>query len=166
MDTNTFNKDLDKVTERETVFDFYERLPIGKNLYLDSVRNAESNNGTIQLFEDNRLIFENNSLMQTIIKKIMYSLPGFAIDNLADIKSYNIIVPKGRTGTFSVNVPGQLGNILMAISNCTGIDVSSEITRSMDSENSQTGTMNRTIFSYTVNYPYDNDDIITVYVLQ
>lgn len=80
----SFNKDIDKITEREVVNDFVERLYIGDNFKNPNYTGMHNDGEQEYIFE------KNNKLKDDILSKIITSLPTYCINNLSSlISTYN-----------------------------------------------------------------------------
>lgn len=154
---DSFDKNLDKITERETVFDFYERLPLGNSMIIDGTE------------VKNRFIYPSDFKVHNLIEGIAYALPAELADNLLELKSFKIKIPKGQRLKIDIKPPDGYffhhdnggGTIdgtvfIAAISSNTGLDISSAF---KVNEVEPKGFF----YTYEIPYPYDNDDIITIY---
>ena len=132
-----FDDALDKVTEREMVYDIVERLSLGKDL-----RDAE------------RIYYQNKTPLLDLIRKLITLEPVPVILNYFDIKvGYINIRANGFSGNTTID---GASSVVYAYSQQTGIDMTSFISTSRD-------TFNNLICSYGSEQPYLNDDIIKIY---
>ena len=110
-----FNKEIDKITEREVVFDFVSRLTIGKDFINQDYNNTENTN-------DRQFIFNDNAkLKDDILANIIRTLDTSDIHNLSKIKTaYKTI----GIGEKSVSIAVPLGcTLYRIIQEKTGQDV-------------------------------------------
>lgn len=146
--SHPFNKDLDKITEAEVVFDFVERLSIGKIFTLSRRLFNSSLVGTL---------FSAKTKLLDIIERIFISLPAQLVvpDKLM---AYRIPITKGAT-TISQNFTDSSAanyNLQAAYTDKARVDVTSII--------GITHTNNTTItVSIKFDSPYPYNDIIMVY---
>jgi hypothetical protein len=116
-----FNYPLDKITERETVFDFVERLGIG----VDFV-NPNYNGATNDI--DKQIIFEVNTKVKNgILAQIIATLPISDLIKLDVLKTSFKDVPIGAT-TVTIAVP-ETATLYKIIQEKTGQDVTSCFSR-------------------------------------
>ena len=128
-----FNMELDRITERETVPDFYERMTNGSDI-LDGDRVIFNANNTISTAINNAIILNRPSLLE----------------NLADIKTAIIEV---SIGTSEIVIPDNIdfSNVIMICSEKTMVDIKSTFSE-IDGD-----------MKLITDSPYDNNDIIKIY---
>ena len=128
-----FNMELDRITERETVPDFYERMTNGSNI-LDGDRVIFNANNTISTAINNAIILNRPSLLE----------------NLANIKTAIIEVSIGDS---EIVIPDNIdfSNVIMICSEKTMIDIKSAFSE-IDGD-----------VKLILDSPYTNNDIIKIY---
>lgn len=95
-----FNHDLDKITERELVYDIYSRIKSGKDLKLKNEIYIENNTSFSSILENNgveQLIFNKKSFIKDIDKKILSTIDtdivnNFCYDNANTLKMAKIAI--------------------------------------------------------------------------
>lgn len=139
MSSIPFDQLVDKVTERELVYDIIERLKLGKQMVNSS--------GTIY--------HEPNDMLVDVIKKLVSLAPPDVNDNYYDIKIADIHIAAGdKSGACSFNNL-TANEIVLAYSQQTQMDIKDAIKTT-----STAGTMN-CVFNSKV--PYIHDEVIKVY---
>lgn len=128
-----FNMKLDRITERETVPDFYERMTNGSNI-LDGDRVIFNANNTISTAINNAIILNRPSLLE----------------NLANIKTAIIEVSIGDS---EIVIPDNIdfSNVIMICSEKTMVDIKSTFSE-IDGD-----------MKLILDSPYTNNDIIKIY---
>ena len=128
-----FNMELDRITERETVPDFYERMTNGSSI-LDGDRVIFNANNTISTAINNAIILNRPSLLE----------------NLADIKTAIIEVSIGDS---EIVIPDNIdfSNVIMICSEKTMVDIKSTFSE-IDGD-----------MKLITDSPYINNDIIKIY---
>ena len=128
-----FNMELDRITERETVPDFYERMTNGSSI-LDGDRVIFNANNTISTAINNAIILNRPSLLE----------------NLADIKTAIIEVSIGDS---EIVIPDNINfsNVIMICSEKTMVDIKSTFSE-IDGD-----------MKLITDSPYTNNDIIKIY---
>ena len=133
-----FSNEIDKVTERELVYDIVERMVLGENLS-----------------EGSNILWEKGTFITDIWKKLAYMLPPSITLNLLNVKVGVISIPKDEsTGTVTItNLKNR--EVILALSEQTGCDVK-ECISTVVSGNNIICTMN-------VDTPYTKNEYIKVY---
>ena len=110
-----FNYGLDKITERETVFDFVSRLKIGKE-FVNSDYNSGANNN------DKQIIFPAGSMLKDeILMNMIRTMDTSDINHLDKIKTAYKTVAVGEK---TVNIPVPSGcELYRIVQEKTGYDV-------------------------------------------
>ena len=133
-----FQNDIDKVTERELVYDIVERLSLGEDL------------GEI----DNTL-WTRGTLITTILKKLAYALPASITLNMLNVKTGVITINAGQSSGSTVITNLNNNVLLMAVSEQTGCDIKDCIQTNVSGNN--------VTYSITVNTPYTKNEHIKIY---
>ncbi len=133
-----FQNDIDKVTERELVYDIVERLSLGEDL------------GEI----DNTL-WTRGTLITTILKKLAYALPASITLNMLNVKTGVITINAGQSSGSTVITNLNNNVLLMAVSEQTGCDIKDCIQTNVSGNN--------VTYSITVNTPYTKNEYIKIY---
>lgn len=172
-----FNRKYDKITQKELVDDFLERLELGKDL---KVKKYSSNNSKEDVIvipeykgykEDGSSDLKNPIPASTDIRKkiktrlidilrfILQSLPASLIFNFSNIQVYNIEIKKGDTsaGIAINNISENYFTVYRAYIDRAQIDISNLFKKSQDGSGYK--------FSITVDTPFLQDDFITLYLL-
>ena len=140
--SNSFDKNLDKITEAEVVYDFVERLRLGKDLELPY-------GGT------NKVIFIAKTLLLDILKFILKVLPPSIVFDRENISVNPMQIPVG-TKTLSCTFDGNVF-VYRAYSDRSGMDISNCFTTAYDS------STNKTTCTFTVDTGYPYEDYVTIY---
>lgn len=131
-----FNPELDKVTERETVFDFVSRLPIGLNFT------------SIEAGKEDMVIFKPPRKLKDIIRKDVMALPKTIAYNLDNVlTTFVIINVDGKTKEIVAPIPAGTDpaqTLLLAYSERLQQDLSSLFVKE------------GTSFKMTIDVPYQN----------
>ena len=136
-----FNESIDKLTERELVYDIVERLALGKDLKTGSIVN---HNAGEQLTE--------------VLNKLISTQPPEVILNYLKVKcGYIKISAGGKTGSIAISGL-QDRKVILAISEQMGIDVKD----CLSVTNISADTI---ICSMTTDAPYKNDEYIKIYAI-
>ena len=138
----SFDKDLDKITEREVVYDFVERLSLGKDLNLDY-------NGSSRKVFSKTLMFRNGMLAY-----MLNLLPPSLVFNFVGMKTYHLVINVGDTSK-SVSFSGSY-TLHRAYSDKMRMDISPAMTVSESGGN--------TTVTFNTDTPYIYNDIISIYV--
>lgn len=148
MDTTKFDKDKDKLTEAETVYDFFERLTLGKILTID-----DDDQNAIE-------VFGKNTSVKTVLEQLVYGLPGSLRWCTDKYKSFTLEMSTGDTFINKI-IYGEYEtkDVIAAISTSTGQDLKDEIL--LKPQDDDPGY---SLIVYSTPYAYKNDDIITVYL--
>ena len=133
-----FQNDIDKVTERELVYDIVERLSLGEDL------------GEI----DNTL-WTRGTLITTILKKLAYALPASITLNMLNVKTGVITINAGQSSGSTVITNLNNNVLLMAVSEQIGCDIKDCIQTNVSGNN--------VTYSITVNTPYTKNEYIKIY---
>ena len=100
-----FSNEIDKITERELVYDIVERMVLGENLS-----------------EGSNVLWEKGTFITEIWKKLAYMLPPSITLNLLNIKVGVLSIPKNST-TGSVTITNLKNReVVLAISEQNGCD--------------------------------------------
>lgn len=111
----TFNYKIDKITEREVVFDFVTRLSIGKD-FINQDFNSSENSG------DRKVIFPaDTKLKDTVLANIIKALDTSDILHLNELKTTYKKIPIG-TKSLSLQIPSGY-RIYKIVQESTGSDV-------------------------------------------
>jgi len=137
MNNIPFNYKLDKVTERELVYDIVERLSLGKDLK-----------------DGSTLFYKAGTMVTDVIKKIIFMLPPSIVIHYSDLKVGVIhIAPGQKSGSCTINGLSN-GEIALAYSQQTQMDIKECITKS--------GGTNLTC-TYTTKVPFEREEYVKVY---
>ncbi len=133
-----FSNEIDKVTERELVYDIVERMVLGENLS-----------------EGSNILWEKGTFITDIWKKLAYMLPPSITLNLLNVKVGVISIPKDEsTGTVTItNLKNR--EVILALSEQTGCDVKECISTVVNGNN--------IICTMNVDTPYTKNEYIKVY---
>ena len=133
-----FNNDIDKVTERELVYDIVERMTLGDDLT-----------------EGTNTLWTKGTFITDIWKKIVYMLPPTVTLNILNIKTGVIDIAAGaKTGNVIIqNLTNR--EVLLAISEQNGCDVKEALDTFI--------TGNDITVTLTVDTPYTRPEHIRVY---
>lgn len=149
LGAGAFNEDLDKITEAEVVYDFVERLSIGKDFTLE---------GFLPNWKIVGVLFSAGTKFLNLIKRLYISLPSVLVTR-DDIKAVNINIQAGSTNA-SVSCLCQAKTIVTAYSDKARLDVSSIIKVETISGNANANLK----VTATFDSPYPYNDTITVYL--
>lgn len=140
--SDSYDKNLDKITEAEVVYDFVERLRLGKDLALP--------------YEGkNKVVFLAKTLLLDILKFILNLLPPSIVFDYQNISINTMPIPVG-TETISCTFTGNV-YVYRAYSDRGGMDVASCFTSVYDS------TTNKTTCTFKVDTGYPYEDYISIY---
>lgn len=153
---NEFNYEIDKITEREVVYDFFSRLSLGKDMTYDD------------LFQDPNLkvLFNAGDNVKEIISKLASVLPGSITNNIRKIKVGCVekILPEEITEDkieeykrVDISLPAG-STLLLVYSEKTNLDLSSLFEQGGTNNNKDNYTMRFDVLP-------ENDDIYKVYYL-
>lgn len=106
-----FHSEIDKITERELVYDIVERMSLGKNLS-----------------EGTNILWKAGTLITDMWKKLAYMLPPSITLNFLKVKVGVISIPAGSTSGAVTITNIENGSILLAQSQQNGSDVKECIT--------------------------------------
>jgi hypothetical protein len=121
---NPFNYDLDKITERETVYDFVSRLSMGK-IFINKDYDGSANNN------DKQILFPAGvKLKDDVLMNIIRTMDISDITNLDRIKTAYKMVRVGDTSV-SITIPSNC-MLYRIMQEKTGQDVTSCFTKSGD----------------------------------
>lgn len=138
MNNIPFNSDIDKITERELVYDIVERSTLGKDLK-----------------ENNVLFWKKGTFLTDIFKRLVSFLPLPVTLHLYDVQIQYIHIGAGQKAGVCTFSNLSSGEILLAYSQQTQMDVKDTIVISGD-KTRLTCTLNTTV-------PYHKDEYIKVY---
>ena len=136
----SFNKDLDKITERDMVYDIVERLRLGKDFYFEDIDHPSALAGEYLL---------------SLFKYLGKTIPKKVLDNIENIKIASIVLNAGAT-TASVRINGAT-RVLSAYSDVNNFDYTEVINTTTSS-----GAL---VCSITNNKPSTRGEIIKIYAL-
>ena len=136
-----FDKDLDKITEREVVYDFVERLSIGKDFPL------EYDGVSTKVFS------AFTKLRDGVLAYVLNLLPPSLVFNYVGMKVYHLPINVGDHSK-SITLTGNY-NLHRAYSDKLRSDISSAMTVTHSGGN--------TVISYNTDTNYIYDDIISIY---
>lgn len=137
---NGFNGDLDKITEREVVYDFVSRLKFGKNLTNINEHNKSS-----------VVIVRAGEKLKDLICRLIMFLPSYVIDNIVGLTIAKLEI---NIGSASVAISQPNGKTLLrAISETTGQDITDCF------------TLSGSAYLLEVDTPYTTKDIIKLYFI-
>lgn len=134
-----FDKLIDKVTERELVFDIVERLKLGKQMINDS--------GT--------LYYDANTMVTDVIKKLVSMAPPDVNDDYSNIQVEDIHIRAGEKSGTCLFTGLSKNQIVLAYSQQTQMDIKQAIQTSSGTDGF------RCIFTSKV--PFINDETIKVF---
>lgn len=141
--TDPFNYDLDKITERETVFDFVSRLPMGLDFINQDYNGAENS-------DDKQVILPRNiKLKDGVLMQIIRTLAISDKLHLDRLRTSYKNAPVG-TKTVSIIVPSN-ATLYKIVQEKTGQDVTVCFTKSDN------------IYSATFDVPMINQDTFKAY---
>lgn len=106
-----FDQDLDKITERELVYDIVERLKLGKDLY-----------------EGNALIYKAGTFLTECLKRCVLNLPASLVARFADIKIDVMQINPGASTGYCTFTDLKEGKVLLAYSEQTQMDIKETLT--------------------------------------
>lgn len=134
-----FQQPIDLITEREMVYDIFERSKLGHDLKdLDNT------------------YFRAGTFLTDLIKKFIYMLPHTLVLNFLNVKVGEIHVAAGsKTGSCTISGLNE-GKVILAYSQQMQIDVS---------ENINTVGSNNLLCTIATDVPYLKDDYIKVYAI-
>ena len=133
-----FSNEIDKITERELVYDIVERMVLGENLS-----------------EGSNVLWEKGTFITEIWKKLAYMLPPSITLNLLNIKVGVLSIPKNST-TGSVTITNLKNReVVLAISEQNGCDVKECLTTVV--------TGNNIVCTLNADTPYTKNEYIKVY---
>lgn len=140
--SSSYDKNLDKITEAEVVYDFVERLRLGKDLQLPY-------DGT------DKIIFVAKTLLLDVLKFILKLLPPSIVFDHENISVNPMQIPVG-TKTISCVFDGNVF-IYRAYSDRSGMDISNCFTVAYSS------SADKTTCTLTVDTEYPYEDYVTIY---
>lgn len=136
--TSGFNSDLDKITEREVVYDFVSRLKFGKDL-----------TNTIEHNAAYRVIVVAGEKLKDLICRILMMMPSYVINNIVGLRVASLEIPVGSTSAAISQPSGK--TLLRAISETTGQDITDCF------------TLSGSTYTITVAAPYTSKDTVKMY---
>lgn len=146
---DSFNKLLDKITESEVVYDFVERLKLGKDFvmtYFDA---------------STKKIFSAGTKLLDLFRPLYMNLPPLILNNIGKIQTLNLKISKGSKSCSSTFITGKNYSLLKVVSESTGMDVTSCFTFEMVGTISGNKSMK---VSATFDCIYPCDDYFTIYL--
>lgn len=136
--TSGFNNELDKITEREVVYDFVSRLKFGKDL-----------TNIIEHNTAQRVIVSAGEKLKDLICRIIMMMPSYVINNIIGLRVASLEISVGSVSAAISQPSGK--TLLRAISETTGQDITDCFTLSG-------GT-----YTIAVNTPYTSKDTVKMY---
>ena len=136
--TSGFNSDLDKITEREVVYDFVSRLKFGKDL-----------TNTIEHNAAQRVIVSAGEKLKDLICRIIMMMPSYVINNIVGLRVASLEIPVGSTSAAISQPSGK--TLLRAISETTGQDITDCF------------TLSGSTYTITVAASYTSEDTVKMY---
>ena len=134
----SYNKKYDKITESEVVYDFVERLKLGKDLIIG----------------DSKLLYSDTKLIDTLSGLLMISSWP---QNINNIKMIKFIVPEGIR-SISATIVGNVSNydVYRAYTDKSRLDISNAFDKNI----------NGNVFTVKSNFdcPYPSNDIINLLI--
>lgn len=148
---DSFDVTLDKITEAEVVYDFVERLSIGKDFTLK---------GFLLNWTKVGVLFNAKTKFLNLIKRIYISLPSVLVTH-DDLKCVRIDIPMGSKSLYEIIDDTNDYTIVTAYSDKARVDVSSAVYY----EDPITGSdpvlsKNRIIVSFDSPYPYNDTFLV------
>ena len=138
-----FNQELDKITEREVVYDFVSRLTIGKDMMCQDTGKTS------------HVLFPAKTNFKRIVAKIASMLPTKVMLNMDNIQTKHWEV---KTGT-QILVTHIDGEILAIYSEQLGMDILRCFTKG------NPDSTGHNVYSMTLDVPYTNDDTLKIYYI-
>lgn len=138
--TNGFNHELDKITERETVYDFVSRLKFGKDV-----------TNTIEHGTTQRTLFSAGTKLKEVISRLVMLLPTYVLKdtNVTKVVVSRLDIPVGSSSVTISKPDGK--TLLRAISESTGQDITSCFTLSSNT------------YKMSMDTPYTVADTVKMY---
>lgn len=148
---DSFDVTLDKITEAEVVYDFVERLSIGKDFTLK---------GFLLNWTKVGVLFNAKTKFLNLIKRIYISLPSVLVTH-DDLKCVRIDIPMGSKSLYEIIDDTNDYTIVTAYSDKARVDVSSAVYY----EDPITGSdpvlsKNHIIVSFDSPYPYNDTFLV------
>lgn len=134
-----FNPDLDKITEQEVVYDFFDRLSAGKNTSINDIK-----------------VINKDDNIKSLLAKLIFDLPAQVSSKLSNIKVTTINVSENDI-TIAFTIP-KIADICIIYSEKTGdnlTEIFKKDTNYNDDNNDQ--------YIMDIDCPYMNNDVIKVY---
>ena len=140
MNNIMFDEQVDKITERELVYDIIERMSLGHDLK-----------------EGTTLFFKAKTMLTEVLKRLIANLPPSLVIYFSDIKVGIIHIKAGqKAGACTINGRVSSGTVVLAYSEQTQMDVSDCIVTS--------GGIDDFRCTYQTKVPFIKDEYVKVYV--
>ena len=134
-----FQQPVDLITEREMVYDIFERSKLGRDL--TDISNT---------------YFKAGTFLTDLVKKFIYMLPHALVLNFLNVKVGEIAIKAGsKTGSCTISGLNE-GKVILAYSQQMQIDIS---------ENINTVGTNNILCTIATDVPYIKDDYIKIYAI-
>ena len=136
-----FEREKDRVTEREMVYDIVERLKIGRDLK----------------YKDNPNIYLGyaGDYLLDLFQRFAQAIPDTVLANLDTLKTTALKISAGTKGNTTTIL--NANSILMAFSESTGMDVGDVLTVTKSGSN--------LVVALTAEVNYNKDDTIKIYTI-
>lgn len=144
MSNINFNPNLDKITEREVVYDFFDRLAIGKDTNIDE-------------YNDTKILNQNDNV-KSLLTKLLFNLPSEIISIITSIKSKSINI-----SVYDINISFTLpkNSTICLIHSEKNNDNLTEIFE----KNTEYNDNDSDEYIMNLDCPYINDDVIKIYYI-
>lgn len=144
MSNINFNPNLDKITEREVVYDFFDRLAIGKDTNIDE-------------YNDTKILNQNDNV-KSLLTKLLFNLPSEIISIITSIKSKSINI-----SVYDINISFTLpkNSTICLIHSEKNNDNLTEIFE----KNTEYNDSDSDEYIMNLDCPYINDDVIKIYYI-
>lgn len=136
-----FRPEIDRVTEREMVYDIVERLKLGRDLPYK--------------YNSNVYLGHAGDYLLDMFQRFSFMIPTSILDEIENIKTGVITIAAGTKGG-SIAIPGA-SNIIRAYSEATGMDVQYSLTTAVTNGNLTA--------SISTDVAYSKDDKIKIYAV-
>ena len=134
-----FNADLDKITEQEVVYDFFDRLLAGKNTSINDVK-----------------VINKDDNIKLLLAKLIFDMPKQISSRLSNIKVLTINVSENDiTIAFEIS---KTANICIIYSEKTGDNLTEIFKKDINYDDD-----NNDQYIMDIDCPYINNDVIKVY---
>ena len=143
--TEVFNEKLDKITEREVVYDFISRLKYGKDV--------------VDLDDESTILFPQNTKVKETIQRLIMQFPDRISKNLKNIHTGALVLNTGSV-TYNISIPKEgtkEPTILLAYSERTGFDLTDCL---IEGTSNDSGSV---LYNLNLDVPFNNRDTIKYY---